>query len=290
MNFDQTFVIEDSIKNKKYDFIKYHKYNENEFDDLSYITIVMTTHDRKEQTLYTLNSFLQSEYKKIKVVIVDDSIEGYMTEEELKFPFEITYITIENDKKKWINPCVNYNIGFNEAKSEKIIIQNGEICHIGDVIKYVSENLNDNNYLVFDVVAIKSLKCNRQLYNLGYRYDNVSRNLHYIMSSCYQDKEKNHRFNFLCAITNRNITSMNGFDYSFAYGSWSDDEFIYRIRNIIKLEHLSIDNNIHKIFGCHQWYKSDSESDLYLNMDLVIYNKNLFEQKKIYFETHGQWP
>ena len=76
------------------------------------VAIVMAYHDREAQLLKTLESF--KNYEDIEVVIVNDS-EPVELEE---YSFEITQIKVTG--KTWINPGVNFNIGFyvrNEVKS-----------------------------------------------------------------------------------------------------------------------------------------------------------------------------
>src|SRR5260221_153679 len=77
---------------------------------------------------------------------------------------KITEIIGNIKNKKWINPCINYNLGFQEVKTDIVIIQNAEVCHCGDIIKYVFDHINQLIYLVFDVCSIPSLEGNHELY------------------------------------------------------------------------------------------------------------------------------
>ena len=54
------------------------------------ISIVMTASNRSNQTYFTLKTILNSSFKKIHVIIVDDSDEDPIIKEELeKYPFYI---------------------------------------------------------------------------------------------------------------------------------------------------------------------------------------------------------
>lgn len=283
-------IIEDidlNVKNKTYDFVHTTIYNPTDIDQ-SFITIVMTMYNRKKQTLFTLKSFTHSiRSNKIVVILIDDSTEGYLNEEELtQFPFQITYITIENDKKEWINPCVNYNIGFNEIKTDHVIIQNAEVCHIGDVINLVSNNLTSENYLVFDVCALPSAQSNSLLYDVTVQPDCKDDNwysdtIKFLITqnhSWYQHiVHRNANYHFLTAISHANLIKLKGFDNHFALGSChDDDEFIYRIIHVLKLSIQNIVHYNHKILGIHQWHPTGINS---YNNHYVAINQKLYNQR-----------
>ena len=108
------------------------------------VAIVMAYHDRKAQLLKTLESF--KNYKDIEVVIVNDSEPLELDE----YSFEITKINVTG--KSWINPGVNFNIGFTYAMKlnpDQIIIQNPECYHNGDIVGCVRKCLTEKNYLSF---------------------------------------------------------------------------------------------------------------------------------------------
>ena len=127
------------------------------------ISIVMTTYNRSIQTYFTLQTIANSINKSIQIIIVDDSNNDLLNMDKLKsFGLCIYYIKTKN--KFWFNPCVNYNLGFKYIRGDKIIIQNAEVCHIGDVVDYVSKNLKNNQYFVFDVAALPDMNANNCLY------------------------------------------------------------------------------------------------------------------------------
>jgi glycosyltransferase involved in cell wall biosynthesis len=98
------------------------------------ISIVMTACNRSKQTYFTLQTIQNSSHKAIQIILVDDSDAEPITKEELeKYPFYIDFISIKMQNKKWVNPVVNYNIGFEYIRGSKVVIQNAEVCHVGDV-------------------------------------------------------------------------------------------------------------------------------------------------------------
>lgn len=68
--------------------------------------------------------------------------------EKYKFKIKYKYIT-SDEKKDRINPCIPYNIGFELCKGDIIIIQNAECFHVGNILQYLIDNLNENDYITF---------------------------------------------------------------------------------------------------------------------------------------------
>jgi hypothetical protein len=241
----------------------------------------MTTHDRHDQTLCTLRTFTKSN---VTVIMVDDSRNGFFTEAELsQYGFQITYITIEFNKKTWINPCVNYNIAFQEVITDKVIIQNAEVCHIGDVTQYVAKYLNNENYVVFDVAASRNTQMNGSI-PFGDSFFNIY--LYMVLSGCiwYQhcrvipeQPGTVRNLHFLTAITKSNLDKLGGFDYYFALGSWYDDnEFLYRIIKVLKLNICNVCCEDTQLMGIHQWHLSEATS---MDQSYRSINRELYRKK-----------
>ena len=260
---NKSFAVKYNIVNKNYDFIIYRTFNNNNNIDIS---IVMTTHNRKIQTLYTLDSIKKQNINNLEVIIVDDSdtINLLIDNDFNKYNFKIIYITIDNKRKIWENPCVNYNIGFQEINGDLIIIQNAEVCHIGDVINTCINNVNNNNYVVFNVFGLKDNNTNLKLYN----NDKIISNDNGIWYNHNILKNKN--YHFLTSIKKHNLIY---FDYDFLLGQcFDDDMYIYDIINRKKLEILNI--KMDDVLGIHQWHES-------FKMDKIKYcfNSTIFKLK-----------
>uniref|UniRef100_A0A6C0JVL8 UDP-N-acetylglucosamine 2-epimerase domain-containing protein n=1 Tax=viral metagenome TaxID=1070528 RepID=A0A6C0JVL8_9ZZZZ len=247
--------------------IKYYKYNS--FKNAN-ITIVMTTHDRKEQTLYTLFTISKSSFP-AKVILVDDSVNGFFTEKELTFPFEILYITIQD--KTWINPCVNYNLGFDKITTPLVIIQNAEVFHCGDIIKHVTENLNDKTYIVYDVGGTRSLQENHEIYKFDLDYEKIYK----FQTRWYQHTvERPSDYHFLSAISLNNLKRLGGFDSAYANGAcYDDEEFVYRIKHHLRLKIHNICTEKERLFGIHQWHEEAPKS---YDPKYVKINQDLFKK------------
>ena len=96
---------------------------------------------------------------------MDDSDNDRVSSEKLKeYNIHIDLLRIKKERKNWANPCVNYNIAFEYVKGSKVIIQNAEVCHVGDVLNYVKNNIVDDKYFVFDVRSSSSFEINESIY------------------------------------------------------------------------------------------------------------------------------
>lgn len=241
------------------------------------ISIVMTTHERITQTLFTLETIKTQHFPNLQVILIDDS--STFIDESL-FTFSIDYVKILD--KKWINPCINYAIGFKLVKYSKVIIQNAEVCHVGDVLKYVYENLTSDNYLVFNVACVPDLEANEPLYGVEWEYKKVYKHVLENKYDWYQHHiELNKKYHFLTAITKKNLEKLGGFDIDYTMGSCFDDnDFIYRIENVLQL-------NIHCVkgerMGIHLFH--ERSKNLAYNYGFVFtVNNYIFKLKTTWYE------
>ena len=260
-----------------------------------YISIVMTTCNRSKQTYFTLDSFSKSQFKNIQVVIVDDSSDDPILVNHLnKYDFRIDLIKIKN--KFWFNPCVNYNFGFKFVEGTKMIIQNAEVCHIGDVINFVETNLQEGQYLVFDVVSLKNNSVNDKLYSLKEEELNsdVLKNFNNGQMSWYQHvKYRNQMYHFLTAITKKDFDEKmhGGFDYDFCLGgAYDDNEFIHRIVHVAKLNPINVSENAFKLFGIHQWHKNSTQGVTWAYNEFLFHAKVRCGQKGNYIYLVDEKP
>ena len=254
------------------------------------ISIVMTSSNRSKQTYYTLNSFLNSTYKDIHVVLVDDSNRDPIDSDILKsYPFSIDFIRIKRDKKIWVNPCVNYNIGFLFIKGGKVIIQNAEVFHVGDVLSYINNNVNDRSYYAFDVKSSNSYASNDILYsskNHGIEIYNNSSIFNTGATEWYQcSKTNNRKLHFLTAMTLDTFKLIGGFSYDYSFGgSYDDDDLVLKI-NASQIPIVSIDRLKSNCGGIHLYHVlagSDWEKG-------IESNHTIFEIKKQYYNINGKY-
>lgn len=282
------------VKNKDKRYYDHYCINEKEITENT-ITIVMTAHERSKQVYFTLSTISKCSFKDIQIIIVDDSTNDKINIEELtKFNIHIEFITINRDKKFWANPCINYNIGFQYIRGSKVVIQNGEVCYVGDVLQYVSNNVIDNNYYVFDVKPVRDFQCNEIIYSeKDLNIDIFSKDIY--LSSCYNGWYqhtiyRNANYHFLAAVSKNTFDKINEFSYDYSFGSgYDDDDYVLKINyHIIKI--INIQNEIEKIGGIHLYHGYDvniSNKDAYtkpLNMDLFNKKRNYVNQTKSYIE------
>ena len=253
-------------------------YKLNQYD----FSIVMAYFNRKEQLMLTLKNF-EKNYKSysFEVIIVDDAsnnknnLEGI--EQEFSFPMQVYKISKEekNDRK---NPCIPYNIGFQKSRGNVIIIQNPECFHIGDLLGYVKDNLNNNNYITFSCFSPNShnftkrvLKNPKLIYNKNFLKENekifpVQWFNHPTIRRTY--------YHFCSAITQQNLKFLGGFDERFQYGiSCDDDELIHRIKFNLRLSPVVVYPEVG--FVIHQFHGTERRKIPLEVKTKVDFNQNL---------------
>jgi len=275
------FDLKSKIENKDPSLYS-HIFIENGQIDSNTISIVMTASNRSKQTYFTLKTMSNSVNKNIHVIIVDDSNKDPIDANVLKtYPFAIDFIQINLGSKSWVNPLINYNIGFKYIKGGKIIIQNAEVCHVGDLLNYINNYVNeDNHYYVFDVKASLNFETNETFYNSDLSTTDVYlRNLLYI--DWYQCITNNRNLHFLTSLTKNTFDRIKEFSYDCTMGKcYDDNDFLLKIisNNII------IKNEFHNesgVGGIHLYHEASPltlerrlEDNYHVfNIKSTIYNK-----------------
>lgn len=232
------------------------------------ISIVTAYHNRKDLLINTLESFKLSEIKDYEVIVVDDTSEPEHRLEDLldKYP-ELNLIRIEKEDKWWVNPCVNFNIGFKKASGDIIIIQNPECKHSGDVLKKSLE-IKDGQYFSFACYSIdKETTYNEKDLVIVDRAASRDGDLSWYNHSIYRPKG----YHFCSVITKKDLENLGGFDERYAHGiAYDDDEFLHRVKKT-GLQVSIVDYP----FVIHQWHQSVNYSHLDAS-GLIQKNRNLF--------------
>ena len=288
--------IKNIIKERDVNYFTFEHINRNPTFDKG-LSIIMTSHNRSKQVYFTLQTIQNSKNKNVQVILIDDSTTDKVDTSVLKnFDIWITLISIKNENKIWVNPCVNYNIGFSFIEGEKVIIQNSEVCHVGDVCEFIKDNLSDNKYLVFDVRAVADFDGNERVYNSYYDDDTLFFALNKL--SIYRTNTPNgwyqHSFycpknyHFLTAIMKKDLEIVGGFslDYSFA-GSYDDDDLIMKIK-MLNLDIINIHNEKHKVGGIHLFHQSAGSSWENISLTEQL-NKTLFQRKMFFVINKGEY-
>ena len=255
------------------------------------ISIVMGYYNRKPQTINTLNYFENYKEYNYEVIIVDDnSTPEHQLDDIIKnYSFPIKYIKITAEEKgNRINPSVTYNKGFKEAEGERVIIQNPECIHRGNILGYVKTNLTYDDYIAFSCYNCSSHELTQELLN----------NISLINDPSFHVKNKftwyNHpvarpvHYHFCAAIMNDNLKLLGGFNEEFAKGhSYDDNEILLSIKQNLNLNIKSIDPN-EGGFVIHQWHPRDAESKFTPQQFNIMlnHNKNLYET---YLNEHNKY-
>ena len=260
--------------------------NEKEVTDKT-ISIVMTAHERSRQLYFTLETMNRCTYKDVQVIIVDDSTNDKVSEQRLRdFGLHIELISIKRENKYWANPCVNYNIGFQYIRGGKVIIQNSEVCYVGNVLNYVNDTCTiDNNYYVFDVKACANFKSNEIIYSKSELNKSVYvENIYQMWYQHYIGRNK--LYHFLTAMTRNTFDMIKDFSYDYSFGSaYDDDDFVVKIRSK-DIKFMAIRNDFENVGGIHLFHgytQNISNNDAYTKPT----NEDLFLKKNQYYNLTG---
>lgn len=264
------------------------------------ISICIAYYNRKQHLLKTLETISQSSVKNYEIIVVDDaSNENNKLSHEILKPFidlgiNIKLISITPTMKWWKNPCIPYNKAFREARGDKIIIQNPECLHLGDILKDVEDNLTDGNWSAYQTFSLNPDSTQKiqkmKTINLIKGYlDPIMKDA--IGDDGYSDKNgwyihPIHRPGFLhfcVAITKNDLEKLGGFDERFAFDAAFDDNEIIERAKRANLE-LSI---ITRCTVVHQYHDNEiKENTPYkgsLNASLfnIIKHENIIRTKKL---------
>ena len=273
-----------------------HHINNN--GDIS-LTIVSAVNNRSNQTYFSLKSWNHVAKicgTKFQYILVEDSKNDILSipvlSSNIYNNLEITYIYINN--KTWINPCINYNIGFKFIKSERVVITNPEVCIFGNIYPLIRDNLTDNNYLVFDVFEMGNTHCKTNsnddiVKKCGNKieYKTIKKYISNKQILVLQGKKNNRNFHFLTCITYSNLKKMEGFDEDCAMGLDYDDNLFVDKINFLKIKIVNFHHKKYKILGIHQWHtqeKSYNNTNEFrkLNKNILDYKNKMMKEHNIY--------
>lgn len=247
------------------------------------ISIIMTSHNRSKQVYFTLETILKSVIKDVQIILVDDSTTDPIDIDTIRnFPFYIDFIQIKPENKKWCNPCVNYNIGFQYIKGSKVIIQNSEVCHVGDVLSIVQKIVTDNHYYVFDVKASLNYETNDVIYNEDLSNTSIYQKEE-LFYWWYQSQSNNRNFHFLTACSTKTFKRINGLSYDYMMGiNYDDNDLVLKIRSL-NINIINLFHNVYMIGGIHLYHDpSTTWNNVQSNQQLFNYKMNIYNETGIY--------
>lgn len=250
------------------------------YSRVPYITIVMGYFNRKEQCLMTLSSIAKSSVAdSVNVIIVDDGSDDDhdMSTHIQGFPFSVKLIKVDKKIKTWHNPVIAYNIGISHAMrmgSEWIVLQNPEVCHIGDVCKQIYEFQDTLTYYAFPVLSVCHPHGNKNIANSQFNMTSLFSQL----PECSWYSHPTYRpcfYHFLTAIHRTQLTKLGGFNAAMKDGvDYDDDELLARIKRVCTPTYVQSE-----CFGVHLWHKCFSyEGDTAYISSLRCKNKYIFEE------------
>jgi len=222
--------------NNKYNFL-----NKN-YTSTKKISIVMAYYNRQNEIIQTLDQFKYLYYNKynFEVIIVDDYSNNNNNLDFIinNYNFKIKLIKI--NKKNWINPVIPYNLGFSFVEGEIIILQNPEIFHCDDIIKFCIDNINNNYYYTFPVFSSPDYDNNKKI-----------KELHNTCCNNYNDEF---------------INKIDYEEYDFDYN--------YYINNYKDLEELNYDD------AYNHWLNYGIKENRYCNNKKMYYPENIIYEWK----------
>lgn len=253
------------------------------------VSIVTAYNNRWNLFEFTLKTIQKSKYTDFELIIVDDcSDEQNRLEEKLKaYNFPITLIRLEKKHKFYTNPCIPFNIGFEYAKGDIILIQNPECFHMGQVLQKAS-TIKNNDYLVFSCYNLdknlseKIRKENEHDINFSKINEALIPLINRPVSHCEETAWYNHpifrdtKMHFACAIKKQDLTDLGGFDenYSFAV-AYDDNDLVARILK----KRMNVEYSVVPIV-IHQWHGLGNYTEHHpiLSQLFQDFNRILFEK------------
>lgn len=204
------------------------------------ISIATTYFNRKAALWKTLKTLEKSSVKDFELVIVDDGSAPDERIEDFARAFNfMRLLRIEPEDKDYINPCVPFNLAIAKSKGDIIILQAPECLHVGDILSYVSNYSEDNQYLVFSCYSLGQATDNRMMsvdFNLGWpelegsiknaigQFRNVSADKVGRYDSWYAHPVyRKAYFNFIVSMPMKDMRDLGGFDERYAKGHAADD-------------------------------------------------------------------
>ena len=210
--------------------------------EVKLLSIVIPYFNKRHLLLNTLKSInhFRGEYP-IEVIIVDDtsSPDQRITDVKAMFPkLNINLIVVQRSPITWRGPTVAYNIGFNAAKGDVILINGTDCLHMGDIISYVFSKLPLNSYISFS--AYKGMFLPDGIFHT-LNWDDPAKmeiTAKYFKTEVKENWHVHSRFfyyliPFCAAIATEDMEKLSGMDERFERGiEYDDNDFVDRVINM----------------------------------------------------------
>ncbi|MDF2552046.1 MAG: hypothetical protein K0R77_1321 [Chryseobacterium sp.] len=221
------------------------------------ISIVTAYYNRKKLFERTLKTIARQNFDKgLEVIAVDDGSDEHERLEDLtaQFPF-LKVIRLEKKNKWYQNSCIPFNIGFRAAKGDKVILQNPECLHFGNILEYTENNLTDTNYLSFACFSLDKDSTE----NLDLLLETpteitaiIQKDDHIILNDgdagwYNHSVHRPEAYHFCTAISKKSLQKLKGFDERFALGiAYDDNELIERVKALLRIKFVDEEIVLHQ--------------------------------------------
>jgi hypothetical protein len=218
--------------------------------------------------------------REVEVIIADD---GTLSEKDIAsmadYQFRVKVVPPRHRNGCSGSRCIAFNAAFKEAEGKIIIIQDSKCMHLDNVVNRAIDLCGDGTYLAFGCYSIgaegflDSPEVGDGLGNAE-RHDFLYVAAEHERGSGWPDHSvyRPRAHPFCCAITAKNLRSLNGFDEKYSRGiGYENEEFLFRIREG-KLRIIFVDD-------CVTLWQSGHEAEpVRKNGPLVDRNRLLYER------------
>ena len=240
------------------------------------VSVVMAYYERRPQLLKTLESFEQYAELDYEIIVVDDGSLDSLKRSELPASLPVEVIRLDGDHT---NPCVPFNLGFQRAQGDTVVIQNPECYHVGDVLGDAMRRVTETNYVVYSCLSLSEsmttkfwtdIPVKKIIKRAPKRQARISGEYAWYVHPEYR---KAH-YHFLSAIKRTQLTRIGGFDEDYSYGiCYDDDDLVKRVGAAgLSMEIIEDPMCFHQWHPRFNYDKEDSAS-------LVARNRELFMEK-----------
>jgi GT2 family glycosyltransferase len=250
------------------------------------LSIVTAYYNRRILFETTLRTIARSRLAaQTEVIAVDDASRDDQRIDDLgsRFGVQLRVIRVLPEAKWWCNPCVPFNIGFQESRGQIVILQNPECLHAGDVLTSAFEAVRPGRYVTYGCYSADAATT-AKLAAIDFEGANLAEDIRRSLEpmthrGSIEDGESawyNHsvfkptNLHFCAAISRSDLLALGGFDERYALGvAFDDNEWLARVRRC-GLDVITLDNP----FVVHQYH---GKTNYAANPAGYVRNASLFQ-------------
>lgn len=207
------------------------------------LSFVMTYNNRPEQLRNTLTVLQRYVHPGDQIVVVDDASQPELCARrvlnEFKLPVDLS--EIQPERKRWINPCIPYNMGFQMARCDATVIMNSECIPMNGAIDHLRMQVRSNNYVVMPCYSTTESQFRTlcQVRSAIYPQEAFAQVVMPLKKEQWYH-HPNHLptyYHFTTCLMTSSLRTLGGFNEEFANGyCFEDNEFLFRVRKLLKVE------------------------------------------------------